>query len=123
MNIQNLILGILLFIAGCITFGYELSHKKTYCWVIRHKINATRWGKHTAHADPIFVVRFDETKKDYEVHPTWGDFMDLKVGDRVCYTLQVFRVEGDTPWVMGLYLVFMFGGLVLVIYTLMDIKE
>jgi hypothetical protein len=68
-------------------FGlYKDAEKITACGTIKYKIDTTRYHKHYAYADPVFVVVFE--KKTMEIHPNWDDYMSRKVGDRVCYKIR-----------------------------------
>lgn len=66
--------------------------EKTYCGVIKYKVDATRYGKHTAYADPIFVVQFDGFTE--EIHPTWDHYLSSKPADNVCYKLKDREKKG-----------------------------
>ena len=113
------LIGFLMLVCGVIMLCYEISQTKTYCGVIRHKIDAVKWGKYSAKADPVFVVRFDNPNKDYEIHPTWADYMDFNVGDRVCYTLQIHEVEdkeGKAIAIVLLSVILMVAGLCVMIF-------
>jgi len=72
-------------------FGlYKHTEEITACGTIKYKIDATRYHKHSAYADPVFVVVFEDRTR--EIHPNWDDYMSRKVGDRVCY--KVSKNEG-----------------------------
>lgn len=61
-------------------------HEEIYCGRIKYKIDATRFSKHNAYADPIFVVQFEFGPR--EIHPSWDNYMSHDVGDNICYYLQ-----------------------------------
>lgn len=85
-----LIIGLLLIITGIQILIN--SKEKTYCGVIKYKVDATKYSKHSSYSDPIFVMNFpaqnDERAFIKEVRPNWDTYLSYKQGDTVCFTLK-----------------------------------
>lgn len=80
----------ILWMGGLSTVVYGLvksNNELKYCGKVKYKIDATRFSKYQAHADPILVIDF-EGRGIVEVHPTWNSYMSTSIGQEVCYMLR-----------------------------------
>lgn len=68
------------------------SEQASVCGVVKYKIDATRFSKHHADADPIMVMAFDDGRIK-EIHPNWNTYMSHKQGDRLCFTVATKKAE------------------------------
>lgn len=95
MRYLLLVLILLLFFSGLV-MSVVGSMKEKYCGVIKYKVDATRYSKRSAYADPIFVVKFDFGTR--EIHPSWDSYMSNKEGDRVCYYMKNHEYGEGLYW-------------------------
>lgn len=94
----------LITLALIIYVGVLAKEEKNYCGVVKHKVQATQWGKYHATADPVLVMALD-IGVIYEVHPNWNTYLEASVGERMCFDLTATRVEEDVAKKNFIYLV------------------
>lgn len=92
MKILSLVLLIVAIILGIYAIkAIKESGEYSYCGTIKFKVDATRYSKYSAHADPIFVVDFPAQRGEKafikEIHPSWNTYLSYREGNGICFVL------------------------------------
>lgn len=123
MRTRNILLmfGLLFSTASLLFTIYNHKGERKFCGVLKYKIRETSFQKYSADVDPLFVMKFDGLPNPVNVYPTWNDFMELKEGTRLCYTLNLYQYDMYayrlwTSALTGSIILFIVSGICILIY-------